>query len=139
MNIRQQEPVPDVTIESFDRQVTRSPVPVLVNFQTPCSRRMEPLLDQLAEAFAGRLRVVRVNIAANPALAARFKIRAVPTMLLFKKGVPVEFIVGTVPARFVFATIGKSCRGTRLPKARRTRQTSRWPSSWPLAFDAPSL
>lgn len=139
VNIRQQGQVPDVTAESFDRQVTDSSVPVLVNFQTPWSRRMEPLLGQVAEALAGRLRVVQVNISADPALAARFKIRAVPTMLIFKKGVPVEFIVGTVPSRFVFETVCKTLNGPRPTKARRARHASSWPSSWQLAFDATSV
>jgi len=66
VNIRQQGQVPDVTAESFDRQVTDSSVPVLVNFQTPWSRRMEPVLGQVAEALAGRLRVVQVNISLTP-------------------------------------------------------------------------
>ena len=139
VNIGQQKQVPDVTAESFDRQVTHSSVPVLVNFQTPWSRRMEPLLGQLAEAFAGRLRVVQVNISADPEVAARFKIRAVPTMLIFNKGVPVEFIVGTVPSRFVFETVCKALSGTRLTKARRARHASSWPSIWQLAFDSTSV
>ena len=137
MNIRLQEQVPEVTAESFDRQVVSSSVPVLVNFQTPWSSRMEPLLGQLAEAFAGRLRVVRVNISADPELAARFKIRAVPTMLIFKKGVPVEFIVGTVPARFVFETVCKALGvPTRLRKAQRAGRVGSWPSVWQPAFDS---
>ena len=136
MSIRQQAQVPDVTAESFDRLVVNSSVPVLVNFQTPWSRRLEPLLGQLAEAFAGRLRVVQVNLSANPELAARFKVRAVPTLLIFKKGVPVEFIVGTVPSRFVVETVCKALGGpTRLTKARRVRHAGSWPSIWRLAFD----
>jgi thioredoxin 1 len=135
VNIRQQEQVLDVTAESFDQLVINSSVPVLVNFQTPWSRRMEPLLGQLAEAFAGRLRVVQVNISADPELAARFKIRAVPTLLIFKKGVPVEFIVGTVPSRFVFETVCKALSvSTRLSKARRARHAGSWPSIRQLAF-----
>lgn len=107
MNNRQQEQVLDVTSEVFDRLVINSPVPVLVNFETPWSKRMIPLLGQLAETFTGRLRVVQVNISADPELARRFKIRAVPTLLVFKNGIPTEFIVGTVPSRFVFETVCK--------------------------------
>lgn len=137
MNIGQQEQVADVSSESFDRLVINSSVPVLVNFQTPWSRRMVPLLGQLAEAFAGRLRVVQVNISADPELAARFKIRAVPTLLIFKKGVPVEFIVGTVPARFVFATVCKALGvSTCLTKARRAQHAGSWSSISQLAFDS---
>ena len=139
MNIRRQAQVPEVTAESFDRQVTHSSVPVLVNFQTPWSTQMGPLLSHVAEAFAGRLRVVQVDTSADPELAARFKIRAVPTMLIFNKGVPVEFIVGTVPSRFVFETVCKALRATYLPKGRQTREASSWPSNWQLAFDATSI
>ena len=137
MNIRQLEQVPDVTAESFDRLVIESSVPVLVNFQTPWSRRMVPLLGQLAEAFAGRLRVVQVNISADPELAARFKIRSVPTMLIFKKGIPVEFIVGTVPSRFVFETVCEALGvSTRPTKARRAGKARRWPALERLALDS---
>jgi thioredoxin 1 len=137
VSIGLQERVSNVTAESFDRLVINSSIPVLVNFQTPWSRRMVPLLGQLAEAFAGRLRVVQVNISAHPELAARFKIRAVPTLLIFKQGVPIEFIVGTVPSRFVFETVCKALSGsTRLTKARRAQDASRWPSIWQPALDS---
>jgi thioredoxin 1 len=139
VNIGLQELVPDVTAESFDREVIHSTIPVLVNFQTPLSRRMVPLLGQLAEAFAGRLRVVQANISADPELAARFKIRAVPTLLIFKKGVPVEFIVGTVPSRFLVETVCKTLGiSPRLTKTRGAHGTGRWPSTWQLAFDSTS-
>jgi thioredoxin-like negative regulator of GroEL len=137
VSIGLQERVSNVTAESLDRLVINSSIPVLVNFQTPWSRRMVPLLGQLAEAFAGRLRVVQVNISAHPELAARFKIRAVPTLLIFKQGVPIEFIVGTVPSRFVFETVCKALSGsTRLTKARRAQDASRWPSIWQPALDS---
>jgi thioredoxin 1 len=139
VSIGLQERISNVTAESFDRLVINSSIPVLVNFQTPWSRRMVPLLGQLAEAFAGRLRVVQVNISAHPELAARFKIRAVPTLLIFKQGVPIEFIVGTVPSRFVFETVCKALSGsTRLTKARCAQDASRWPSIWQLALDSTS-
>jgi thioredoxin 1 len=137
VNIRQQEQIADVSSQSFDRLVINSPIPVLVNFQTPWSRRMVPLLGQLAEACAGRLRVVQVNISANPDLAARFKIRAVPTLLIFKKGIPVEFIVGTVPSRFLFETVCNTLGvSSRLNKTRRARGVGHWPSLWQLAFNS---
>ena len=137
MSIRQLGPVPDVTADSFERLVVRSSVPVLVNFQTPWSRRMVPLLGQLAEAFAGRLRVVQVDISANPELAARFRIRSVPTMLIFKQGVPVEFIVGTVPSRFVCETVCKALGVSARPtNARRARKARRWPAMGQLALDS---
>jgi thioredoxin 1 len=138
VSIGQQEQVLEVTAESFDRLVTDSPTPVLVNFQTPWSKRMVPLLGQLAKTLGGRLRVVQVNISMNPALAARFKIRAVPTLLFFKNGVPVEFIVGTVPPRFIVETVCKALGvAPRTMRVRHTRSSTRWSSIWALAFDSP--
>jgi thioredoxin-like negative regulator of GroEL len=137
VGIAQQEQVLEVTAASFDRFVTDSPVPVLVNFQTPWSKRMVPLLGQLAETLGGRLRVVQVNISADPELAARFKIRAVPTLLIFKHGIPVEFIVGTVPPRYIFETVCKALGvGPRTTRVRQTRSSTRWSSVWALAFDS---
>jgi thioredoxin len=136
MNIRQQGQILDVTAEEFDRLVINSPVPVLVNFETPWSKRMIPLLGQLAETFRGRLRVVRVNIGADSELARRFKIRAVPTLLIFKQGIPVEFIVGTVPSRFVFETVCKTLElSPYTPETRRTGRTSSLALVWSLTCD----
>jgi thioredoxin len=108
MNTCQQNEILDVASEGFDHIVTRSPIPVLVNFETSWSKQMLPLRSQLAESFRGRLRIVQVDISADHELARRFKIRAVPTLLIFKKGIPIEFIVGTVPSRFVFETVFKT-------------------------------
>jgi thioredoxin 1 len=140
VSIGQRERVHYVTAESFDRLVIGSPIPVLVNFQTSWSKCMVPLLGQLAEAFAGRLRVVQVNTSADPELATRFKIRAVPTLLIFKNGVPIEFIVGTVPSRFIVETVCKSL-GTspRLTKRRCAHQVDRWSCPGKLAFDSTSV
>ena len=131
----QLEQVPYVTAATFDKLVIDSPIPVLVNFETPWSKGMVPLLGQLAEAFAGQLRIVRVNISADHSLAARFKIRAVPTLLIFKNGMPVEFIVGTVPTRFIFAMVCKTV-GTpvKVTKACRNKTVGPWP--WRLVLDS---
>jgi thioredoxin-like negative regulator of GroEL len=137
VSIGQQEQVLEVTAANFDHFVTNSPIPVLVNFQTPWSKRMVPLLGQLAETLDSRLRVVQINISADPELAAHFKIRTVPTLLIFKHGVPVEFIVGTVPSRFIFETVCKTLGvAPRTARVRQRRSSTRWPSVWALAFDS---
>lgn len=134
----QEEQVLEVSEDNFDQMVIDSPVPVLVNFQTPWSKRMVPLLGQLAETWGRRLRVVQVNISANPELATRFRIRAVPTLLIFKNGVPLEFIVGTVPPRFIFETVCKAIGvAPRSVRTRHAEGTSHWPSFRSLAFDVP--
>ncbi len=133
MSSRTREHASFATTASFAKLVGESSIPVLVSFQTPWSQAMAPVLDRLAEAFAGHLRIVQVNVSAHPELAARFKIRAVPTLLIFKSGIPVEFIVGTVPMRFIFETLCKTL-GVRpkITNARGMEVLSQWP--WKLRW-----
>ena len=107
----QREPLPSLTEVDVDRLLTESSIPVLVNFQAPGSPVMDAALGRLAKAFAGHLRVVQVNTAAHPKLAARLKIRVVPTLLIFAGGVPVEFSVGIVPEHYLFEMVRKALGG----------------------------
>ena len=81
----------------FDEEVAVSPVPVLVEFGAewcpPC-KLMEPVLADLAGEWSDRLRVLTVDYDAEPALAARFDVMAVPTLLLFRDGVLAGRLVG---------------------------------------------
>lgn len=89
-----------VTDATFSTQVERSPLPVLVDAWAPwCGpcRMIAPVIDQLAEELAGRLRVAKLNVDDNPATAARFDLRSIPTLLLIKGGREVDRIVGVVP------------------------------------------
>ena len=83
--------------ESFDIAVLKSPVPVLVDFWAawcgPC-KMIAPILDEIAREQAGAVRVAKIDVDQNPALAARFNIRGIPTMILFHNGAPKETIVG---------------------------------------------
>jgi thioredoxin 1 len=75
--------------ESFEAEVERSPVPVLVDFWAPWCRPcriVAPALDWIAARFAGRARVVRVNTDVNRRLAERFNIRGLPTVMVFCNG-----------------------------------------------------
>lgn len=105
------EPLPSLTEANLDRLLTESSIPVLVSFQAPRSPVMHATLGRLAKAFAGYLRVVQVNIGAHPELAARFKIRVVPTLLIFAGGVPVEFSVGIIPEHYLFEMVRKARGG----------------------------
>lgn len=126
--ILQREPLPSLTEATLDRFLTESSIPVLVNFQAPWSPVMDAPLGRLAKAFAGHLRVVQVNIAAHPELAARFKIRVVPTLLIFDGGVPLEFIVGIVPERYLFERVTKAVGGgTETQRAEETHPSGQWP------------
>ncbi|MBS7248533.1 MAG: thioredoxin [Candidatus Jordarchaeales archaeon] len=83
--------------EGFDEFVSRSSVPVLVDFFAvwcpPC-RMMEPVMERLAEEFAGKVAFGKVNVDENMELAARFDVSAVPTFILFKGGKMLGRIVG---------------------------------------------
>ena len=89
-----------VTDASFSEDVERSPLPVLVDAWAawcgPC-RMIAPIIDELATEMAGRVRVVKLNVDENPATAARFDLRSIPTLLVFKAGREVDRIVGVQP------------------------------------------
>jgi len=86
-----------VTTEQFENEVLRSTQPVLVDFYAtwcpPC-KMLSPVLDKLADEFAGRVKVVKVNVEEEFSLAARYGISGVPTLMLFKGGVIVDTMVG---------------------------------------------
>jgi thioredoxin 1 len=97
-----------LTSTNFDRLVLESSLPTLVIFENPRSRALIPGLDQLAMAFPGDLRLVRVNLATHLELAARLKIRVAPTLLFFKGGALIEFMVGPVPTQFIVEMVANT-------------------------------
>jgi thioredoxin 1 len=79
----------DVTDDSFEAEVLKSDVPVLVDFwgdHCPACRRISPILHELADEQAGAVKIVKVHAAENAMTAARFAVRAMPTVLLFSGG-----------------------------------------------------
>jgi thioredoxin 2 len=85
--------------ETFDEETTAS-VPVVVDFWAawcvPC-RMIAPVLEQLAADWAGRLKVVKVNVDEEPALGARFQARSIPLLLVLREGREVDRITGALP------------------------------------------
>lgn len=89
-----------LTDEGFDSDVLQSDVPVLVDFWAiwcgPC-RMMAPVIDEIADDYAGKAKVGKLDVDSNPQSASRYQVRGIPTLLLFKGGEVVEQLVGAVP------------------------------------------
>lgn len=86
------------TDRSFQNDLQAS-VPVLVDFWAPwCGpcRVMGPLLEELAREQAGRVRIVKINVDENPLTPGSFGVQGIPTLVLFRDGLPVDRIVGAV-------------------------------------------
>jgi thioredoxin 1 len=97
-----------LTSETFDATLSGTDQPVLVDFWAewcgPC-KMMSPILDQLATEQAGRATIAKVDVDAFPDLQARFGIRAIPTLIVFKNGQPVNTITGVKSKGFLEAAL----------------------------------
>jgi len=86
-----------VTTAEFDREVLESEVPVLVDFWAvwcgPC-RMIAPTVDAVAQEFAGRAKVLKLNVDDSPDIAGRYGVQSIPTLILFKGSQPVDRLVG---------------------------------------------
>jgi thioredoxin 1 len=90
----------EVSDATFDQEVLQSEQPVLVDFWAtwcgPC-KAIGPTVDAVAAAYAGRLKVIKVNVDENGATPSRYGIRGIPALLFFKGGKVADQVVGYVP------------------------------------------
>jgi thioredoxin 1 len=91
-----------VTDANFDDEVLKSNIPVLVDLWAvwcgPC-KMIEPIVDEISNEYAGKLKVGKLNVDENPQIATKYGVRSIPTLFLFKNGELKDQIVGAVPKK----------------------------------------
>jgi len=98
----------ELTSDTFDAEVLNSDVPVLVDFGAewcaPC-KMIAPIVEKIAEKYAGRLKVCEANVDQMQHIAARYQIMSIPNLIFFKDGNVVDQIVGYVPENQLSAKV----------------------------------
>ena len=100
-----------LTDANFKEEVLDSYMPVLVDFWAewcgPC-RMVGPVVEEIAKEQAGKLKVAKVDVDANPSMTGRFGIAGIPTLILFKGGQEVDRIVGFMPKQALWSKVSRS-------------------------------
>jgi thioredoxin 1 len=95
-----------VTDQTFEAEVLQSGTPVLVDFWAkwcgPC-RLVAPTLEEIARDYAGKLKLVKVDVDENQGVSGRYRILSIPALVLFKGGQPVAQVVGAQPKQALLA------------------------------------
>jgi thioredoxin len=119
-NLFHRQPKPgkprSVTDQFFREEVLESDIPVVVDFWSPrCPpcQVMGGLLDEIGSDYAGRVYIFKLNVDQNPETAMKYRVQSIPTVILFKKGRPVDRIVGLLPLKPLRAKLDSLARSDR--------------------------
>ena len=92
--------VQQISDSSFEADVLKADLPVLIDFWAPwCApcKQIAPVVDELAKEYAGRLKIVKMNVDDNPQTPSKYGVRGIPNLILFKGGQVRDQIIGAVP------------------------------------------
>jgi len=97
-----------VTDRTFDAEVLKPGIPVLVDFWAewcgPC-KMIAPIVEEIAREYTGRLKVVQMDVDSSNQTALRYGVQSIPTLMLFENGQLVEWLVGAVPKERLLAQL----------------------------------
>lgn len=107
--------VMEVNSANFRREVLESDLPVMVDFWAewcvPC-RMIAPIVERLAERYAGRLKVAKLDVDKNQDLAIEYQVMSIPTLLFFKNGQEVDRLIGAVGEQVIVQKIEALLQGS---------------------------
>ncbi len=91
---------PDITGDRFEEEVLKSNIPVVVDFWAewcgPC-KALGPTIDAIAQEYEGKVKVFKLDVQTEAAVASKYGVSSIPTLLIFKAGEPAERLVGLQP------------------------------------------
>lgn len=101
----------EVSDGSFDTEVLQAPQPVLIDFWAPwCGpcKAIAPVVEELSRDYAGKLKVVKMNVDDNPQTPSKYGVRGIPNLIIFKGGQVQDQIVGAVPKAHLVKAIDRA-------------------------------